>query len=143
MKKATKLHNNIKQLRIKRDLSSGELADMVGTSRPHMSRLENGKSPLDADWILKISAALKVSTSEVADVQFNKRLSSLQDDTMVGSVLGWMLEANDQLKAKLTNEELSKWASYVFKKASAHSLNAQYMRDLTFTVVEVIKLSRK
>jgi len=141
MKKSAPHQNKIKQLRIKKGLSSADLAELIGTSRPHMSRLENGKSPLDADWILKISAALEVPTTDVADVSFTKKFNMMSDDTMVGSILGWLLEANDHYKAKLSHKELSTWATYIYKK-SAKRPNADLIRDLTFTVVEVIKLSR-
>ena len=143
MKKRALLHNKVKKLREAQGLSSAELAELIGTSRPHMSRLENGKSPLDADWILKIAGALDVQTSEVADVQFSKKFASVSDDALVGSVLGWLLEANDQYKTKLTNEELAKWSSFIFKKVAQKSYNYSYTRDLTFTIVEVIKQTKK
>jgi transcriptional regulator with XRE-family HTH domain len=143
MKKASKPKNNIKFLRQQKGLSSSDLAELIGTSKPHMSRLESGKTPLNSDWIIKISAALKVPTSEVADISFSRAFTSTADDTLVGSVLGWLLEANDQYQTKLSHQELSKWATFIYKKAAAKPLSADLVRDLTFTIVEVIRQGRK
>ncbi len=143
MKNAPQPSNRIKELREAQGMSSRELAKRIGLSAPQMGRLENGKSQLNVKWILKISAALKVDTSEVVNLPISKKFRSTCDDTLLGSAIGWLLEASEEYKIELSRQELSKFASYVYKEAVEQPLNFNETRYLAFTIVRVLKMSRE
>jgi len=131
--------NRIKQLRNERGISSRELAKMVGTSAPHMSRLERGLSPLSIEWIAKLSGALKVGSHEIIDLPFDRKFTGKCDDALLGSALGWLMEASDKYGVKLSRQDLSKWASYVYKEAVEQPLDFKRTKYLAFTIVQVIR----
>ncbi len=131
--------NKIKRLREERGISSRALAKKLGTSAAQMSRLESGKSALSVKWILKISAALNVPSNEIMDLPLEKKFSSTCDDNLLGSALGWLLEAGDQYKVKLKRQVLSKWAGYIYKEAVEQPLNSKQTRYLAFTIMKVLK----
>lgn len=135
--------NRIKELREERGLSSRELAKRIGTSAPHMSRLENAQSPLSIEWILKIAAALDVNSHEIMDLPLERKLAANCDDALLGSALGWLMEAADRHKVKLTRQALAKWASYVYKEALSQPLNAKQTKYLATTIVKVLSQSKK
>jgi transcriptional regulator with XRE-family HTH domain len=137
--KAKAQKNRIKDLREERGISSRKLAQQIGTSAPHMSRLEAGQSPLSIEWILKLSKVLGVNTHEIVDLPLDKKLSNSCDDALLGSVLGWLLEASEKYKIKLSRQDLSKWASYVYKEAVEQPLNFKQTKYLAVTIIKVIR----
>ena len=141
MRKGMQLTNRIKELREERGMSSRQLAQKVGLSPPQMGRLENGKSQLTVKWILKIAAALDVDTNEIVNLPISKKLKSTCDDTLLGSAIGWLMEAGEQHKVELSRQELSKFASYVYKEAVEQPLNLQQTRYLAFTIVRAKKMA--
>lgn len=141
--KAKTQKNRIKDLREERGLSSRELAKKIGTSAPHMSRLENGQSPLSIEWILKLAGVLGVNTHEIINLPLDRKLTATCDDALLGSAIGWLLEASDKYKVKLSSKDLSKWASYVYKEAVEQPLNFKQTQYLAFTIVKVIRLLKK
>ena len=50
--------NRIKELREARGLSAADLAEMVGTSQPQITRLERGVRRLTVEWMTRIARAL-------------------------------------------------------------------------------------
>jgi len=143
MTKYVQPKNRIKELREERGISSRQLAKMIGTSAPQLSRMENGKSALSIKWILKIAGVLDVPTNEIVDVPFNKKFTTTCDDTLLGSVLGWLMEATDQYKVTLSHQELSKWAGFIYKEAVEQPLNFNETKYLAFTIVKVLKKDRQ
>ena len=139
MKTALTSKNRIKEIREQRDMSSRALAKILDISAAQMSRLESGKSPLSIKWILKIADALEVNSNEIIDLPFNKNTSASCDDALLGSAIGWLLEASDKFKVKLSRQDLSKWASYVYKEAVEQPLNFKQTQYLAITIVRVIK----
>jgi len=140
--KAKVQKNRIKELREERGISGRKLAEQIGTSAPHMSRLEGGQSPLSIEWILKLSKVLGVSTHEIIDLPLDRKFTATCDDALLGSAIGWLLEAGDKYKIKLSSKDLSKWASYVYKEAVEQPLNFKQTQYLAVTIVRVIKQVR-
>ncbi len=60
---AKKLGENLKKLRIKKDISQIELARILGVDRSFVSNVENGKNNPTLSTLRKIARALGVSTS--------------------------------------------------------------------------------
>lgn len=143
MKNAPKITNRIKELREERGVPGRRLAKMIGTSAPHMSRLENSLSPLSLEWILKIAAALDVNTHEIMNLPLDRKLSASCDDALLGSALGWLMDAADKHKIKLSRQDLSKWASYVYKEAVTQPLNAKQTQYLAMTIIKVISQMKR
>lgn len=57
--------NRIKELRVARDLTQAQLAEMIGTTDATIQRLESGKRQLTQRWAEQISLVLGVDVSEV------------------------------------------------------------------------------
>lgn len=57
--------NKIKELRKFRNLTQGQLADLINITPTHVSRLERGDRGLNADLIVKIAQALHVEPSDI------------------------------------------------------------------------------
>ena len=64
------------------------------------------------------------------------------DDALLGSAIGWLLEASDKYKVKLSSKDPSKWASYVYKEAVEQPLNFKQTQYLAITIVKVIRQGR-
>ncbi len=62
---AKKLGENLKKLRVKKDISQIELARMLSVDRSFVSNVENGKNNPTLSTLRKIASALGVSTSEL------------------------------------------------------------------------------
>lgn len=54
----------IKQAREEKQLTLGQLADLLGTDRQHIWKIEAGRKNFTLDYLDKIAQALKVSQSE-------------------------------------------------------------------------------
>lgn len=62
---AKKLGENLKKLRIKKDISQIELARMLSVDRSFVSNIENGKNNPTLSTITSLAKALGVSTNEL------------------------------------------------------------------------------
>jgi plasmid maintenance system antidote protein VapI len=89
------------------------LADAIDTSRPHMSRILNNKSPLTMEWVLKSAKALKVRPHDIAGIHLSRKISTSVDDMTLGSILGWLFEATAGTKTSLSQQELGKLATFI------------------------------
>jgi len=139
MKKTVRHKNRIREVREEKGISSRELAKKIVTSAPHMSRLENGQSPLSIEWIAKICGALGVGSHVIIDLPLDQKFTGTCDDALLGSTLGWLMEATDKYKVNLSRHDLSKWASFVYKEAVEQPLNFQATKYLAFTIVKVLR----
>ncbi|MFY9288456.1 MAG: helix-turn-helix transcriptional regulator [Alphaproteobacteria bacterium] len=116
------------------------LADQIGTSRAHMSRILNKKSPLTMEWVLKIAKALKVKPHEIAGIHMDKKTASTIDDVAMGSIIGWLMEFSSEAKMKLSQDELGKLTTYVYKQAIEVPLNFDETRYLAYSSIQIKKL---
>ena len=57
----------ISKLRLERGLSQKQLADLIGSSQPHIARIESGREDIRLSTVKKLSEALDLSVSEVID----------------------------------------------------------------------------
>ncbi|HQM18856.1 MAG TPA: helix-turn-helix transcriptional regulator [Candidatus Paceibacterota bacterium] len=62
---AKKLGENLKKLRIKKDISQIELARILGVDRSFVSNIENGKNNPTLSTITSLAKVLGVSTNEL------------------------------------------------------------------------------
>jgi transcriptional regulator with XRE-family HTH domain len=62
---AKKLGENIKKLRIEKDISQIEFARILGVDRSFVSNIENGKNNPTLSTITSLAKALGVSTNEL------------------------------------------------------------------------------
>jgi transcriptional regulator with XRE-family HTH domain len=58
----------LRELRIARNLTQGELADRCGSNRPFISNLERGVKVPSLTMILRLAEALKCRACELVDV---------------------------------------------------------------------------
>ncbi|MFY9286902.1 MAG: helix-turn-helix transcriptional regulator [Alphaproteobacteria bacterium] len=113
------------------------LADQIGTSRAHLSRILNRKSPLTMEWVLKIAKALKVKPHEIAGIHMNKKSASKVDDVALGAIIGWIMEASSEAKMQLSQSDLGKLATFVYKEAIEQPLNFDETRYLAFSAIRI------
>ncbi len=57
--------NRIRDLRTQRDLSQEGLADLVGTTKAQISKLEKGQRRLTDDWMRRLAPALGVAPADL------------------------------------------------------------------------------
>ena len=141
MKKKDIPSNNITKLRNKQGMSIHQLAKEVGLSAGQLSRLENSKSGLKPKWLLKLAAALEVSTSEIISLPFSKKFQATSDDVLVGEAIGWLLEAGEEIEVELPRQLLSKLVAYIYKEYVERPLNFQDRKRLAYTVIRVLKIA--
>ena len=60
-----KLGENLRKLRLKKNLSQGDLATNLGVDRAYISNIENGRMNPTLSTLEKIAGALKISSSEL------------------------------------------------------------------------------
>jgi transcriptional regulator with XRE-family HTH domain len=62
---SAKLGRNLKKIRIKKDMSQGDIARALEVSRGYISNIENGKLNPTLSTIAKLAKALDVSTDQL------------------------------------------------------------------------------
>lgn len=60
-----KLSKNIRKIRIRKQMSQGDICRKLDMDRGYMSAIENGKKNITLLQLEKIAGALKVSSSEL------------------------------------------------------------------------------
>jgi len=65
MSSGKKLGENLKELRLKKKLSQGDLSKSLGVDRAYISNIENGRMNPTLSTLEKIAGALGISSSEL------------------------------------------------------------------------------
>ena len=65
MSSGKKLGENLKELRLKKKLSQGDLSKSLGVDRAYISNIENGRMNPTLSTLEKIANALGISSSEL------------------------------------------------------------------------------
>lgn len=65
MSSGKKLGENLRKLRLKKNMSQGDLATALNVDRAYISNIENGRMNPTLSTLEKISGALGISTSEL------------------------------------------------------------------------------
>lgn len=69
-----KLGKNIRIVREMRDLTQEALAEAIGYSQRHVSRIEKGEIPLREECIQSIATALEISPQKLIDLDYDSFL---------------------------------------------------------------------
>jgi transcriptional regulator with XRE-family HTH domain len=138
-----KLKHRISELRLKRGITQERLAKMIGTSAPQVTRLENYQRKLSLEWLLLICKALRVTADEVVDLPYKGGKSADCDKELLGSIMGWILDACKQYGIKPECMELGKWAGYVYGDTLEKGLTPHETRRLTFKIVRLGQVEPK
>jgi ribosome-binding protein aMBF1 (putative translation factor) len=56
---------SLKKIRLQRGLSQQALATMIGTTQPHIARIESGRCDVQVGTLSRLAAALKVDSREL------------------------------------------------------------------------------
>ncbi|MFY9288166.1 MAG: helix-turn-helix transcriptional regulator [Alphaproteobacteria bacterium] len=139
--KKTKLKNNIEKLCRERDIAFRQLGKAVGLSAPQIGRVISGETKLTVELLLRISATLKVDPNDVIDVPISKKMKSSCDATLLGSIIGWLLEASAKHRIKLSRRDLGKYASFVYKEAVEEPLSLRETKYLAFATLKSLKIA--
>lgn len=65
MQASKKLGVNLRRLRLKKELSQGDLAEVLNVDRAYISNIENGRMNPTLSTLEKIAGALGISGSEL------------------------------------------------------------------------------
>lgn len=71
--------NNIRNIRILRDMTQSELADLIGVKQPHMSRIEKGDEGPPLSLFRRIARALDVPLADLFDDQQSATIRRVVD----------------------------------------------------------------
>lgn len=77
------LPNRIRELRIARDWSQDQLADIAHCSKAQISDLERGNRGLDIDWMRRLAKALGVTPGELLSMEDNPLLPIGEEKVIV------------------------------------------------------------
>lgn len=81
---ATKFGDNLKKIRVEKNVSQQELADLIRTHSTHISRYERNLAAPSIDVVKKIAEALDVSTDTlIYGTQDEKVKNSLKDNELL------------------------------------------------------------
>lgn len=138
--KKTKPQNDIAKLCKERDIAFRQLGKAVGLSAPQIGRVISGETKLTVELLLKISAFLKVDPNEVVNVPISKKLKSTCDETLLGAIIGWLLEESAKCKVNLSRSDIGKYSSFVYKEAIERSLNKENTKYLSQTIIKIFRL---
>lgn len=133
------MKNRIKELRKARGLTARELAKKVKTSPSQISRLEKSKRKLSLEWILRLSGAMDVTPNELVDIDLGSPVPATCDQTLMGTVIGFLFEACDRFKVKPSPKQIASWITFIYNDAVQHQLNFKQTRELANTIVKVSK----
>ena len=137
-----KLENNIKPLREARGWSQEVLAAKMDTTGPQINRLENGQRKLTVGWLLRLCAAFDMPADKIANIPVSKIDKKNLDHTMLGLVIGWLIEACDKYKIDQNPRDIGKWATYVYTEVDEQDLNFDDAKELAFKMVQIGKQKR-
>jgi len=81
---ANKFGDNLKKIRVEKNVSQQELADMINTHSTHISRYERNLAAPSIDVVKKIAEALDVSTDTlIYGTQDEKVKNNLKDNELL------------------------------------------------------------
>ena len=66
-----KIRNRIKKFRKQNGFTQEQLAEIVGCSREHLARVENGKLNTGLDLFIRLATVYKISLDKLADYKIN------------------------------------------------------------------------
>ena len=72
----------IKEIRLKRELTQDNLAEMVGCNTSHISNIENNYTKLSLNVLIAISNALDVSVDYLLSNQYKDTSSALDNEIL-------------------------------------------------------------
>ena len=70
----------IKELRLKKNLSQGELAEIIEIAERNLSKIECGQSFIRAEKIGKLAIALDVTPKDLFDFEHNKDIEEIRTE---------------------------------------------------------------
>ncbi|MBC7626948.1 helix-turn-helix domain-containing protein [Ferruginibacter sp.] len=109
---ANKFGDNLKKIRVEKNVSQQELADMISTHSTHISRYERNLAAPSIDVVKKIAEALDVSTDTlIYGTQDEKAKNSLKDADLLNLFTKVQLLDKQDL-----NAVKSLLKAYVFQK---------------------------
>jgi len=62
-----KLGENLRKIRLKKKMSQGDIAKLLGVDRGYISKIENGKKNLTLATIAKLAKVLRVSVVDLLE----------------------------------------------------------------------------
>ena len=131
--------NHIEQLLERNGKHANWLADEIGVSPAHISRMINSQSRIQPAMAKKIGDVLGVDPDKVVDFQFGRKSS---DPALLAQALTWLLDDSEKKGIELSHKAASRLAVYVHDKALASSLNFAKTKALAATIIDVIQLSK-
>ncbi len=127
------MKHRLKELVTKRDLKIRPLAKEMGEDYTEVSRVINGQRKLTIEWLLKFSKVLNLSPNEIVDIDLG--LPSTCDQALLGSVIGFVYDACDEVDVTLGPKELASWISFIYNDTVRHNLSVEQTKELAFSIV--------
>ena len=127
------MKHRLKEIVTTRDLGIRPLAKQMGEDFSEVSRVINGQRKLTIEWLLKFSRVLNLSPNEIVDIDLG--LPSTCDQALLGSVIGFIFEACEEVGATLGPKELASWISFIYNDTVRHNLSVEQTKELAFSIV--------
>ncbi|MGE0108630.1 MAG: helix-turn-helix domain-containing protein [Bdellovibrionales bacterium] len=128
------MKHRLKEIITARGLTLRPLAKEMEEDYSDVCRVINGQRKLTIEWLLKFSRVLNLSPSEIVDLDLG--LPSTCDQALMGSVIGFVYEACDEVGVTLGPKELASWISFIYNDTIRHNLSVEQTRNLAFSIVK-------
>ncbi|MDX9689748.1 MAG: helix-turn-helix transcriptional regulator [Alphaproteobacteria bacterium] len=128
------MKHRLKEIIAARGLTVRPLAKDLGEDYTEVSRVINGQRKLTIEWLLKFSKALNLSPNEIVDIDLG--LPSTCDQALLGSVIGFVFNACDEVGVTLGPKELASWISFIYNDTVRHDLSVEQTKELAFSIVK-------
>lgn len=121
------MENNLKALRLERGLSQPRLAEMMGTTKNQLIKLEKGERRLTAGWIERAAKALDVSPGRLVDIEFGQEKPGLVSAPIISWVqagsLGELISSNLRDAPRITADGLDANGEWIALRVEGDSMD--------------------
>lgn len=116
--------NNIKQIRLAREMSMAELASRAKTTQPMISCLESGERKLTLEWMEKLSVALGCAPWQLLPMEWQPGAANYDDDDRFIRIWNSINIALRMVKKNAPDEAKLRLALYLFREGYARGTDA-------------------
>jgi transcriptional regulator with XRE-family HTH domain len=143
-----KAPNNIKKIRDSKDMSQGQLGDLVGTTSQQIGRLEKGERRLTQGWMERLGRALGVSPALLIDDANTTQKRGVENDDVIWSIMDVIID-KARKSPDIDNQKLIGIAMAVYRIASAGKLppskgkaGKKFIQPIETEVIRLIEYER-
>jgi transcriptional regulator with XRE-family HTH domain len=126
-----KIKNKLQDCLDDLDLSHEQAATKCRMTTQEIGRLVRGERRMTVEKLLQLCGGLDVTADRIVDIPLRGIDKANTDPVLIDSVLGFVMEASEKAKAKISKRERSELATFICKAALELKLSVFQTRGLT------------